>query len=33
MKDIGEETKKDAVQSFLELFQPGNVVESAYRSG
>ncbi len=30
--DVGEETKKDAVKSFIELFQSGNVVESAYKS-
>lgn len=30
--DVGEETKKDALNSFIELFQPDNVVESAYKS-
>jgi spectinomycin phosphotransferase len=30
--DVGEETKKDAVKSFIELFQPDDVVESAYKS-
>lgn len=32
MQDIGQETKKDAVQGFLQLFQPSDVVESAYES-
>lgn len=30
--DVGEETKKDAVKFFVELFQPDDVVESAYKS-
>ncbi|MGB0386602.1 MAG: phosphotransferase [Ardenticatenaceae bacterium] len=32
MQDIGEETKKDAVAGFVSFFEPGNVVEVAYRS-
>jgi spectinomycin phosphotransferase len=32
MADIGAETKTDAVSGFIELFQPGNVVESACKS-
>lgn len=32
MKDIGDETRQDAVRGFLQLFQPGDVVEGAYRS-
>ena len=32
LKDVGDETKADAVQGFKEMFQPGNVVESAYQS-
>lgn len=31
-QDLGEETKKEAVQGFVELFQPGDVVEGAYAS-
>jgi spectinomycin phosphotransferase len=31
-KDAGAETRKDAVRDFVELFQPGNVVEAAYKS-
>ena len=30
--NIGEETKKDVVNSFIELFKPDDVVESAYAS-
>jgi len=31
MSGVGEETKKDALKSFVELFQPDDVVEAAYR--
>jgi spectinomycin phosphotransferase len=30
--EFGEETKRDAVRGFRKLFQPGDVVEAAYRS-
>jgi spectinomycin phosphotransferase len=30
LRDVGAETKADAVQGFLQLFQPGDVVASAY---
>ena len=30
--EVGAETKRAAVESFLELFQPGDVVEAAYES-
>jgi hypothetical protein len=31
-KNSGKETRQDAVRGFLQLFQPGDVVESAYHS-
>ena len=32
MKDIGEKTRRDAIRGFRQLFQSGDVVESAYQS-
>jgi spectinomycin phosphotransferase len=32
MEGTGERTKRDAVQGFISLFQPGDVVEAAYKS-
>ena len=32
MEGAGERTKRDAVQAFISLFQPGDVVEAAYKS-
>ncbi len=32
MKDVGDETRQNAVVSFRQLFQPGDVVETAYKS-
>ncbi|MCI0578173.1 MAG: aminoglycoside phosphotransferase family protein [Chloroflexi bacterium] len=31
LMDVGTETKQDAVQEFLALFEPGNVVEAAHK--
>jgi spectinomycin phosphotransferase len=30
--DAGEETLSDGIRSFIELFDPGDVVEAAYQS-
>jgi spectinomycin phosphotransferase len=30
--DAGAETRRDAVEGFMKLFEPGNVVEAAYRT-
>jgi spectinomycin phosphotransferase len=32
MNDVGEETKRDSVRGFYQLFDPGDVVEVAYRA-
>jgi hypothetical protein len=32
MDDVGEATKQDAVECFMALFQPGDVVETAIQS-
>jgi spectinomycin phosphotransferase len=32
MDDVGEETKRDSVRGFYQLFDPGDVVEGAYRA-
>lgn len=32
LAEVGDETKADAVRGFKEMFQPGNIVESAYVS-
>ena len=31
-KDLGESTKQDAVEGFIQLFSQGDVVEAAFRT-